>query len=826
MSAETKTINKRFILRQLLGQGATSAVYRATDDLLEREVSVKIYRDSVSAWTELDRRNFVKEAKLAASLSHPNLAAIYSVGITEACPFIVMELVDGKTLASHLATEGAMPVQQALDVIEQVCSAAQYLHENGLVHRDIKPSNIMLSKDGDRLVARLIDLGLAKKQISTAQLTQKQAVTQTSPGLMVGTPSYMSPEQVCGDKVDQRSDVFALGAVLYEAVTATRAFDCEQPMAAAFTALHSQPKPMCETYPGMVIPPAVENAVLKALSKHPNDRYQSAAMFGAQLASIKRALILGTTIPNIDKASPSSYRSEQNQVRRFSNKSKRIIAIVASGIAIASTCVAIRLSTNKFDRASAIAQVSNFGVSRNDPRWFVTHCRLQELAFDEWKRSLDDCFAKNVLQEGGVCLSLPEAKNQSLACVRIILRSAISSGKSFSNAEIDDLSNKAIDGIKQNDGSAKRKELRTEFDEIYSVLEKSQSRKDSHTAYRIFLPVVNFDIAAGKPKEALAAALQLLGLEQRIDPGSGAEAGADSAVSLAYYCNQDFAKAQTYLNAARAILRKPRPNELTNAEISSLWLSCASLEQALHTSSAKPELAMAMKYAKDNKTRANIFWTELGFTGNEPLPLSENTAKNIIALNRGNSAEETESRGLAEVDLAVLYERRKAADAPTLYEAGIRDLSAIKNRSPMIEGFLTLARCNLAFRLNQTDLHRAEALLSAPTGQCTQTVLRHFGLVDLAVGEHALEEKHTEKSKYLLDNALQLISPERDPIQYCQTYVALTQWNSEQGNKAEAVKAWNKAELLKKQLGKSFPAWLGQRMEIIKTRLVRDNWLL
>jgi serine/threonine protein kinase len=344
-STSTKTINERYILRQLLGQGATSYVYRATDELLKREVSIKIYNSSISAWSDSDEQRFLKEAKIAARLEHNHLAAIYSVGITEGSPFIVMELVEGKSLATHLSTEGPLSVHQALDVIEQVCSAAQYLHEHGLIHRDIKPANIMLTNDNDKLTARLIDLGLAKQQMSTIEL-QQRGQTQTKSGVTVGTPIYMSPEQLCGRKVDARSDVFSIGAVLYEALTNERAFDCTESLSHPVTTLTTEPEPMSQASPGLLVPPSVENAALKAMSKNPDNRYQSALLFGEALANIRTALTLGTTLPIINKPKPTSYQGTRlDIITQARDKRKLTITRAAIAIALSSVGAIIWLSS-------------------------------------------------------------------------------------------------------------------------------------------------------------------------------------------------------------------------------------------------------------------------------------------------------------------------------------------------------------------------------------------------------------------------------------------------------------------------------------------------
>ena len=268
-----QTVSHYRILESL-GEGGMGTVYVAEDTHLGRRVSIKF---PVATANEHNyRARFLREARAVSKLSHPNIASIYDYGETvEGQPFIVMELVKGPVL-SELLLDGQLTITEAVRIVIAVGEALQEAHEHGIIHRDIKPTNIVL---GDRNEPKVLDFGLAKQV--TEELfqpidadAQTLLATKTGSGIVVGTPMYLSPEQATGAPVDARSDIFALGALLYECLAGKRAFDGGGVVEIAAQILHTDPAPPSELNPG--VPKDLDRIVLKALAKKPEARYQSA----------------------------------------------------------------------------------------------------------------------------------------------------------------------------------------------------------------------------------------------------------------------------------------------------------------------------------------------------------------------------------------------------------------------------------------------------------------------------------------------------------------------------------------------------------------------
>jgi Tol biopolymer transport system component len=243
-------------------------VYRARDTRLDRDVAIKVLGSAISS----DRlARFEQEARAAGSLNHSNLLALYDVGSHEGKPYLVSELLEGETLRDRL-TGRVLPFSKSLDFAIQITRGLSAAHEKGIVHRDLKPENIFVTRDGQ---VKILDFGLAKW--SRPEELHSQAPTAaklTEPGLVMGTVGYMSPEQVRGEPTDARSDIFALGAILYEMVSGARAF--ERPTAAETmnAILHLDPKEPAREGEG--VPPALARLILRCLEKRPEERFQSA----------------------------------------------------------------------------------------------------------------------------------------------------------------------------------------------------------------------------------------------------------------------------------------------------------------------------------------------------------------------------------------------------------------------------------------------------------------------------------------------------------------------------------------------------------------------
>ena len=263
MSAAAKTYGGRYEVIERVGLGGMAEVYRARDDLLGREVAVKVLNDKLSGDKSFVER-FRREAQAAANLSHPNIVSLYDYGSDEGANFIVMELIDGRGLEQIIAEEGPLLPERAAEMASDVARALERAHATGLVHRDIKPSNIMITSYGQ---TKVTDFGIAR-----AIGDGDQTMTQT--GMVIGTASYLSPEQAQGNPVDARSDVYALGCVLYEMLTGAPPFKGDTPLSIAYKHVREDAEKPSTLNPD--VPPALDAIVMKALAKNPDNRYQTA----------------------------------------------------------------------------------------------------------------------------------------------------------------------------------------------------------------------------------------------------------------------------------------------------------------------------------------------------------------------------------------------------------------------------------------------------------------------------------------------------------------------------------------------------------------------
>src|SRR5216684_2114752 len=258
------------------GAGGMGEVYRARDTRLDRTVAIKILPSYLSERPESKQR-FEREARAISSLQHPNICTLYDIGSQDGTDYLVMEYLEGETLADRLA-KGPLPAEQVLSYGVEIAEGLEKAHRSGVVHRDLKPGNVMLTKSG----AKLMDFGLAKTTVAappasglTATLASPHASQPlTQEGMVVGTFQYMSPEQVEGKEADARSDIFALGAVLYEMATGKRAFIGKSQASIVAAILASEPQPISAVQP--MSPPALDRVVKGCLSKDPDERWQTA----------------------------------------------------------------------------------------------------------------------------------------------------------------------------------------------------------------------------------------------------------------------------------------------------------------------------------------------------------------------------------------------------------------------------------------------------------------------------------------------------------------------------------------------------------------------
>jgi serine/threonine protein kinase/Tol biopolymer transport system component len=263
-----------------LGTGGMGEVYSARDTRLDRTVAIKILPAQFSA-DPVRKQRFEREAKTISSLNHPHICTLHDVGSHDGVGYLVMECVEGETLAKRVE-KGPLSLEQVLKYGAQIADALDKAHRSGVVHRDLKPGNIMLTQTG----AKLLDFGLAKPAIALASVaTMTAAVTQSSPmteqGAIVGTFQYMSPEQVEGKELDGRSDIFSFGAVLYEMLTGQRAFQGKSQLSVASAILEKEPEPLTSLKPMM--PAALEHAIQRCLAKDPEERWQTARDLALEL---------------------------------------------------------------------------------------------------------------------------------------------------------------------------------------------------------------------------------------------------------------------------------------------------------------------------------------------------------------------------------------------------------------------------------------------------------------------------------------------------------------------------------------------------------------
>lgn len=258
---------------EMIGEGGMGGVYHAFDLRLARDVAIKVLLPSVAKDPERVR-HFEQEARAAGALNHPNVCTVLDAGTHKGSPFIVTELLKGETLRETLAA-GPLPLRRALDCIAQAAHGLAAAHAKGLVHRDLKPENVFVT-DGGRV--KLLDFGIAKLTHPDALWPSSETVapdTGTDPGVLVGTADYMSPEQVRGGRIDRRSDIFSLGAILYESLTGRRPFAGKSPIDTLHAILNDEPQPLEAMARG--ISPALERLVLRCLEKVPSERVQDAS---------------------------------------------------------------------------------------------------------------------------------------------------------------------------------------------------------------------------------------------------------------------------------------------------------------------------------------------------------------------------------------------------------------------------------------------------------------------------------------------------------------------------------------------------------------------
>ncbi len=264
----------KFELHELIGEGAMGVVWKAYDSVLRRYVALKLLPAKVSRTGDI-RERFLREARAAGVLQHSNIVTIYDLGEAENQLFIAMELVDGRDLSTIISGHDPLPLERKLDIVIEVLEALTYAHNRGVIHRDIKPSNVRIATDGG---IKIMDFGIARLQ----------SAEFTGSGAIVGTPSYMAPEQITNGAIGPATDLFAVGCLLYELLGYRKPFEAETIHGVLYQVLTTDPPALRTTAPS--IPAALERVVTKAMNKVPEDRYDSAQQMQSALVAIRAAL--------------------------------------------------------------------------------------------------------------------------------------------------------------------------------------------------------------------------------------------------------------------------------------------------------------------------------------------------------------------------------------------------------------------------------------------------------------------------------------------------------------------------------------------------------
>lgn len=283
MPAPPLEILGRYKIRRIIGRGAMGVVYEAIDPDIDRVVAIKTINLTLSPEEMVKyEARFKQEIKAAGRLNHPNIVTIYDVGKTDDFAYMAMEFINGCELKDLLKAGSALPIDVALDIVAQAAEGLAFAHSRDIIHRDVKPANIMLLETEDGLVAKITDFGIARMPASAVK---------TMTGMVMGSPRYMSPEQVVGKNLSARSDIFSLGVVLYETLTGTAPFEADSISSIMYQTVHSPEEPPSVVNPSL--DPELDAVVAKALAKSPDERFESMKAFSRRLRDILRVRSAG-----------------------------------------------------------------------------------------------------------------------------------------------------------------------------------------------------------------------------------------------------------------------------------------------------------------------------------------------------------------------------------------------------------------------------------------------------------------------------------------------------------------------------------------------------
>jgi serine/threonine protein kinase len=305
----------KFTILRRLGRGGMGAVYEGHDPALDRRVAIKTLTSEAIADAET-RGRFEREARAAAKLAHPNIVTVYELGNFggKEKPYIVMEYLEGTDVAALISGSRGLPLAEALDIVSQLCRALDFAHQKGVVHRDVKPANLRYLDDGQ---IKIMDFGIARVE-GSHQITKS--------GVMIGTLHYMSPEQIRGEKLDGRTDIFSAGCILYELLSGVRPFAGESATSILYNIVHETPKPVIEKIPDL--PQEVQRVIDRALAKRPEDRFASAGAMAKELEKILS--VYRKTLPRTTPAHEKSLQEIQSLAKdrnwqEVSKKAKKLL---------------------------------------------------------------------------------------------------------------------------------------------------------------------------------------------------------------------------------------------------------------------------------------------------------------------------------------------------------------------------------------------------------------------------------------------------------------------------------------------------------------------
>lgn len=416
----SRLLSGRYELLEKIGDGGMAVVYKAKDKLLNRFIAVKILRPEFTkdaAFVE----NFKRESQAAAGLTHPNVVGVYDVGREGNINYIVMELIDGKTLNEIIKEEAPMDYKRVIDITKQVASALKVAHKNKIIHRDVKPHNIMVTNDG---VVKLADFGIAKA-VNDATLSTGSKI--------IGSVHYFSPEQARGNYVDERSDIYSLGIVMYEMLTGQVPFDGDNPVTVALKHINEEVRPPSEIVSG--IPPALERAVLKATSKYQTNRYSSAEELIEELDNIEFVTkVVGNSVFNqmskvvsADEYEDDEYEdddsgsSKKKKKKKKKNKKplteaqkkRRKVMIIVAAVLLTLVGMLFLISSGVFSSTKEVPDFSDMTIEEAK--------ELAEKEGFELKQGKD--IYSSQIQEGRICQQDPkggtEAKKGSKITVNV-----------------------------------------------------------------------------------------------------------------------------------------------------------------------------------------------------------------------------------------------------------------------------------------------------------------------------------------------------------------------------------------------------------------------